>query len=185
MAVHDEGEDLYPSTLLEGAGYERSDRRWWVLRTKARLEKALARELLAENIAFYSPLTEKTSVHLGRTITSRLPVFPGHVFIFAHEDERAFALATRHVVRSLPVHAQGALYRELKHLRRLIESGKPVVVERRLLPGTQVRVDSGPLEGAEGTVLAEGGQTRLVVGVTCLQCGASVEIEEPTLQPVG
>ena len=184
MALDNEEADLFPSSLLGMDACGRSDRRWWVLCTKGQLEKALAQELFAKNIPFTLPLAEKTSFYLGRTITLRLPLFPRRVFILANEDERDFALATCYVLRSLPVHNQGSLYRELRHLRRLLASGKSVAVERRMLSGPQVRVGSGPLEGVEGRVLDHHGHARLVVGISCLNCGVSIEVEEPMLQRI-
>ncbi len=64
-------------------------------------------------------------------------------------------------------------------------SGAPLTIERRLSPGDRVRVRSGPLAGVEGTVLRRQGATRLVVAVNLLQQGASVDIDDCLLEPVG
>ena len=66
MPILNEEPSLYPQTLLDDAGLETPDRRWWVIYTKARQEKSLSRDLFASEIPFYLPLVKKTSVSKGR-----------------------------------------------------------------------------------------------------------------------
>src|SRR5262245_13822753 len=55
------------------------DEKWWVLHTRPRTEKALARSLHAGGVPYFLPLYERTWRTGGRLQTSHLPLFPGYV----------------------------------------------------------------------------------------------------------
>ena len=175
----------YPEDLLDGLDSQPADRRWWVLYTKVHQEKAIARHLRARNIPYYLPLVEKANVWRGRRFVCRVPVFAGYVFLFGSQEERVLSLTTNRIARVLPVDDLAELTWDLQRLRRMVMSGAPLTIERRLSPGDRVRVRSGPLAGVEGTVLRRQGATRLVVAVNLLQQGASVDIDDCLLEPVG
>jgi transcription antitermination factor NusG len=163
---------------------ESLDRRWWAVYTKARQEKAFARDLLRHEIPFYLPVVKKTLVYRGRRVRSRVPLFGGYVFLFGTDDERGTSLATSRVSRMLPVGDPEKLRSDLRELQRLIDAGIPLTIEGRLAPGRRVRVRRGPFEGIEGTVVKRRSGMRLVVHVDFLQQGASVEIEDYMVEPI-
>jgi len=184
MPILSEEPSLYPEALLDQTVLEPSDRQWWVLYTKARQEKAIARDLLAFQVPFFLPLVKKTSVIRGRSVASHSPLFAGYVFMYGSEEERIRSLTTNRISRILtPDDPNGLLY-DLRQLRRLITSNAPLTVESRLGPGNRVRVRHGPFAGLEGTVLTRRGETRLLVSINFLQQGASVEIEDYLLEPI-
>ena len=175
---------LYPETLLTGLPSEMPGCQWWVLYTKARQEKAVARELLAYEVPFYLPIVKKTSVCRDRKVTSHVPLFPGYVFLFGSDDQRVQALTTNRISRVLPVYDPERLERDLRQIAQLIAAKMPLTVEARFVPGERVRVRHGPFEGLEGVVMRRHGQTRLLVTVNYLQRGASVEIDDFMLEPI-
>ncbi len=176
---------IFPETLLDAEGEAEDDRRWRVLYTKSRQEKALARELLKLRIPFYLPLIAKDSIFRGRRIASYIPLFAGYLFLYGNEDERLTALQTNRVSRILDVEDTGSLVHDLRQIRRLIASGAPLTVESRLVPGNRVRVKHGPFAGLEGTVVQRRGKARLLVAVNFLQQGASVEVDDFYLDSIG
>jgi transcription antitermination factor NusG len=173
---------LFPETLLEDCVQETSDRNWWVIYTKARQEKSLARELFAFRIPFYLPLVKKTAIVRGRKRISFVPLFSGYIFIFSTEAERIKSMTTNRISRILTVNDPQQLVYDLEQLRRLIASNAPLSVEQKLAPGNRVRVKQGALMGLEGTVLMRRGVTRLLVRVNFLQQGASVEVDDYLLE---
>ncbi len=175
---------LYPETLLDPAGPRTSDRQWMVVYTKARQEKALARDLLHREIPFYLPVVKGTWLYRGRRRARYLPLFAGYVFLYGSEAERIGSLTTNHISRVLSVPDPEELVRELRNLRQLIAAKAPLTVESRLAPGRRVRVRQGPFAGIEGTVLVRRGETRLLVSINFLQQGASVEIDDFQLEPI-
>jgi len=188
MSVLAEETSLYPALLLEGSeqddGWDSSDRRWWVLYTKSRQEKAVGRALLGREISFFLPLVKKTLVYRGKTVCSLVPLFAGYVFLWGSEYDRIEALSTNRISRVLAVHDPERLRDDLRQIHWLIESGAPLTVEQRLSKGRRVRVRGGLLAGLEGTVLARHRHTRLLVSVDFLQQGASVEIPDYLLEPI-
>jgi transcription antitermination factor NusG len=175
---------IFPDNLLEDSIQEPAERRWMVVYTKARQEKAFSRELLAFQIPFYLPLIKKTTIGKTRKRVSFVPLFSGYVFLFAGEAERTKSLTTNRISRILSVSDPEQLIHDLEQLRRLIASDAPLTLEQRLAPGDRVRVKQGALMGMEGTVLVRRGVTRLLVSVNFLQQGASVEVEDFLLERV-
>ncbi|MBN2579765.1 MAG: antitermination protein NusG [Pirellulales bacterium] len=182
MPILREEPSMFPETLLEAPDPEGLERRWLVLYTKARQEKALARELRSFQIPFYLPLVKKIHHARGRKRTSFMPLFSGYVFLFAAEPERVRSLTTNRVSRVLAVEDAGQLLFDLRQLQQLIDSNAPLTIEQRLAPGHRVRVKQGALLGLEGTVLVRRGETRLLVRVNFLQKGASVEVDDYFLE---
>jgi len=175
---------VYPETLLDDTSWDTSARRWWVLYTRARQEKAIGRELAQRRVPFYLPLVRRTAIRRGRRVSSYNPLFTGYVFLFGTEDERIRSLTTNRISRVLAVDDPSRLMFDLRQIRQLIAANAPLTVESRLSPGGRVRVRQGPFAGLEGTVISRRGQTRLLVSVNFLQRGASVEIDDFLLEPI-
>src|SRR5438552_1083192 len=73
----------FPSQLFDEAltAPVATDRAWWVLHTKPRQEKSLARQLCDAEVPFYLPLIARRLRIRGRTLTSHVPLFAGYVFL--------------------------------------------------------------------------------------------------------
>ncbi|MGH7135287.1 MAG: transcription termination/antitermination protein NusG [Pirellulales bacterium] len=190
--------DCFPADLLGGPfegtfgpGHEvavgdesASARAWAVMHTKPRQEKSLARELFVREIPFYLPQVPKTSVVRGRKQTAYVPLFTSYVFVYANDFERHASMTTNRIAQIIRVANPEELFQELRSLSRLVTSGAPLTVESRLKAGDWVRVKSGALVGVEGTVVARRRKCRLIVAVSLLQQGVSVEIDDHLLEPI-
>jgi len=185
MPILEEEPQRFPEQLLDELAAAPGNRSWWVLYTKARQEKSLARELLQWQVPFYLPQIRKARRVRGRRIESFLPLFSGYLFLLGDESERLQSLKTNRVSRVLPVRDADRLVFDLRQLSHLIASNAPLTVESRLQPGDRVRVRAGVLAGLEGVVLHRRGGTRLLIVVDFLQQGASVEIDDDLLEPIG
>jgi transcription antitermination factor NusG len=175
--------NLFPEDLFTRS-IESTENVWWVLHTKPRTEKALARQLLGREIPFYLPLHERRWQSRGRSLSSHLPLFPGYVFLHGDPQVRRQALETNLVAGVLPVADQTALLADLIRVQRLIEAGSPLTPEERLEPGSPVEIISGPLMGLKGTILRRGKRLKFLVAVHFLQQGVSVEVESHMIQPI-
>jgi transcription antitermination factor NusG len=98
------------------------------------------------------------------------------------DEQRRAALATNTVARWIPIVDERMLVNDLRAIKRLIDTERPLTPEARLEPGQAVRVCSGPLRGLEGTVVRRRGEERLVVAVRFLNQGASIELEDVDLE---
>jgi transcriptional antiterminator RfaH len=150
---------------------------WWVLHTRPRAEKALARQLLARGLPFFLPLYHRQWRNKGRLQSSHLPLFPGYIFLRGDNDVRVGALATNLIANVLPVADQGRLYADLLRVHHLMATNSVLTPEERLEPGTPVRITAGTFAGLEGKILRRGMNLHFFVEVCFLQRGVSVEIE--------
>ncbi len=177
--------DRFPEGLFqEPELLQRPGRAWWVMHTRPRQEKSLARELHHGRIPFYLPLFARRRRLRGGIITSYLPLFTSYLFLLADREERIAALTTSRVVRPLRVLGQEELWRDLTQIYRLIVSGAAVTPEDRLLPGVLVEIRSGPLAGLRGKILRSASGRRFVVQVDFIQRGASVVLDDFALARV-
>jgi transcriptional antiterminator RfaH len=174
---------VYPPRLLALEAGEEPRGVWWALHVKPRAEKALARDLLKLEHAFFLPLSKRSWQCRGRSQTSFMPLFPGYLFLQGDEGARLAALQTNRVVHALPVPDGRKLRADLARIFRLMEVGLPIAPEERLQPGMPVVLTAGPLAGLQGKVLRRDSQLRFVVEVDFIQRGASVQVEGWMLEP--
>jgi len=176
---------IYPDHLLKDFSEEPCERSWWAIYTKARQEKALARHLHAQQVPFYLPLVGKENLIRGKRVASQIPLFSGYMFLYGSDEERVKSLTSNRISTILPVVDGAQLRSELASVQQLIEADAPLTVERRLMPGQQVRIKAGSMMGLEGTVIRHRGRTRLLLSVSFLQQGVSIEIDGFLLEPIG
>jgi transcriptional antiterminator RfaH len=176
---------VYPNDLFDRAPeLEPASRQWWVLHTRPRAEKALARQLLQHGISFFLPLFQRERPFRGRLVTSHLPLFPGYVFLLGDQQARLKALMTNTVAQTLTVTDQQELHTDLTRVYSLMASGAALTPEQRLQPGSWVQITRGPLAGLEGKILRRGKRLTFVIEVHFLQRGASVEIDRWMIEPL-
>jgi transcriptional antiterminator RfaH len=190
MPILPKQRDLFPEGLLDGGVDDPSAKAcvaegatWLAFYTLARREKDLMRKLEAADVPFYSPLIRRR-LHTagGRIRHSYVPLFTGYVFAPVTDDQRREALATNTVARWISVRDERMLVSDLRAIKRLIDSERPLSPEARIEAGQDVRVKSGPLRGVEGTVIKRRGSERLVVAVRLLNQGVSMELEDIDLE---
>ena len=167
-----------PENLLSDPTFVEADSvAWWVLHTKPRAEKSLARHFVARNLSFFLPLYQHEWRNRGRLLRAHMPLFPGYIFLRGDAEMRVSALETNQVVRAIPVADTAQLRSDLTRIYCLMQGGMVLAPEDQLLPGTPVEIVAGPLAGLEGKILQRGKQMRFFVEVRLLQRGVSVEIE--------
>ena len=157
--------------------------RWWVIQTRPRAEKSLARSLFGYETPFFLPLSRKCLNRRGRTVASYLPLFPSYVFLFGTNEQRIQSLTTNTTVHTLAVQDQQRLWTDLARLYQLMVAGASLVPEERLEPGTWVEITAGPLFGMKGRIIRRANHLRFVVDIDFLQRGASVEVDEAMITP--
>lgn len=179
--------NLFPADLLDRVQLGRGSEEGWIaLYTHSRQEKQLMRKLCSLELSFYSPIiTRRQPSPAGRVRESFLPLFPNYVFLYGDELARYRALTTGCVAQTLVVTDPEPLTSQLRQIQRLLASGQDLLQHPRLQPGAKVRIARGTLEGIEGCVIREHGETRLLVAVDFVQQGASMLIDESCLESIG
>lgn len=177
MPILTKESECFPEDLLTSAAATDWDNRcWWVLHTRPRAEKALARKLRGLSIQHYLPQYERQYRRQRRLIRSYLPLFPGYLFARATPEERGAACLAQQVAGVLAVHDQETFHQQLRSIETLVSSGSEIAPEERLEAGDRAEIIAGPFKGREGTVLRRGGRLRLLVALDFLEKGASVEV---------
>jgi len=167
-----------PEDLLSNPAVLEADAAdWWVLHTRPRAEKSLARHCLARNLSFFLPLYQHQWRKRGRLFSAHMPLFPSYMFLRGDAETRLRALESNQVARAIPVCDTAQLRADMARVYRMMQAGMLLAPEEQLLPGAAVEIVAGPLAGLEGKIIQRGKQMRFYVEVRLLQRGVSVEIE--------
>jgi transcription antitermination factor NusG len=173
---------LFPADLLDRPAEPGSEARWWVIHTRPRAEKSLARKLVVMGLGFYLPTRLQSWRSSGRAFKSHLPLFPGYVFLHARPEDRGDVLSTSMVANFLSVPDQDELTEDLQRVRRILSAGLPVERRAALPPGTPVEVIDGILQGLTGTVVRPGRQAGVYIQVHMIGQGVLVELDSRLLR---
>ena len=175
-----EGPPILPpgvETLLELKG------QWWVGHTKARFEKAFGWDLLHLKIPYFLPLIERVKISRGRKYKVRAPLFTSYVFFCGGELDRYAALKTDRLCQVIPIVDQDKLKNELLALEKALAGNIDIDPYPFAAVGKRCRVTAGALMGMEGIVIERKDRARIVLSVSILGQGASVEIDNDLLEP--
>jgi transcription antitermination factor NusG len=158
--------------------------RWWIGHTKSRFEKTLAHKLLQQQVGYFLPLLPRVTVAGGKKRRSLIPMFPSYVFFCGTPEDRVTALSTKCLCRVLEVPEQETFVRELVAIERAMAHASELEPYPFAAVGRRCRVIGGSFEGVEGIVVAHKKRARIVLQVSMLRCGASLEVDADLLEPV-
>jgi transcription antitermination factor NusG len=177
---------LWPENLLdlEQVDEEASHLRWWALHVRPRTEKMLARKLRVKRVGYYLPQHEHRKKYQRRIVESRVPVFPGYLFVCGDEAAYEFSAVSREVVSPIRVVDQQQLLTQLRNVERLINSGAPITPEERLETGMPARIVRGPLAGMSGHVVRNQRGLKFVLQVQFIQRAASIEVDGSMIEAI-
>jgi transcription antitermination factor NusG len=185
MPVLDKESTAYPADLFQkvGRNVAAAPGQWWVLRTKPRQEKAVARELLQRTLPFFLPTTRRVRTGRRGETASYLPLFPSYVFSYVTDEERFEINRTGRLASFVAVPDQEKIWQELGNLHELLDRGLDVHPVLKITAGSKVTIRTGPLKNITGSVVRQSGRCKFVVEIDFLQAGAAVEIDEADLEP--
>lgn len=158
-------------------------RRWFVLHTKSRQEKALADDLRARGIGLYLPLVKAVRYYGRRKFQVEQPLFPGYVFLNGEREDSFTADRTGRVVSILQVSDQEGFTEEVSQIRAVLDRDGTLSACDPIVNGTLVEVKSGPFRGVRGVVERGMPHDRLVIQVTMIGKGSELEIDRSLLEP--
>jgi transcription antitermination factor NusG len=160
--------------------------RWYALYVRSRHEKTVENSLRGKGYAVFSPSYRTRRKRIDRISEIEVALFPGYVFCQFDSNKRLPILTTPGVVgvvrrgsRPEPVDDT-----EISSIRTLALSGHSVQPWPFLRIGQRIRLQAGPLAGAEGVFLRVKDEDRLVVSITLLQRAVSVVIEKDAVAPL-
>jgi transcription antitermination factor NusG len=156
---------------------------WWVAHTKARFEKAFAWDLLHHGIGYFLPLLQRVRMSGGRKRHVMSPLFTSYVFFCGSDADRYTAMTTNRLCNALAVPDQAKFVGEISAIERALAGQAVLDPYPFLAVGRRCRVAAGPFQGLEGTVIQRGKLARLVLEVSMLGQGASMEVDADLLEP--
>ena len=167
-------------TPPETIAYEPS-KTWYVIRTKARCEKKLARYLSGCNIHFFLPLRRSIKYYQKRKATFFVPMFSGYIFSQMTVEEELQIRQSGYVASVIrpDTHAETQLIQDLNDVKLLIEATLEgeIVVRPEIQEGDTVYIKGGPFMGLNGIVSRWKSKTRITVNVEMVGQSITMEID--------
>jgi transcription termination/antitermination protein NusG len=153
---------------------------WFALYVKPRHEKNVAVMLEAKGYEAFLP-TYRHRVKYHKSF--ELPLFPSYVFCRLDVSKRLPVMTTPGVFSIVgngpepePVSEQ-----EVQVVRRMLQSGLVPIPWPYVLPGDEVCLDSGPLQGVQGVVVDASDGKWLVVSIDLLRRSVAVKVQREFL----
>jgi transcription antitermination factor NusG len=158
---------------------------WYAVRTFPKHERTTAAIFANKGIEHFHPTYRARARWSDRLKTLERPLFPGYLFARIAYPERLLVLNTPSVIGivSHGRHETPIPDQDIENVRRMIASGLPLLPWPRLVPGQQVRILYGPLEGLRGTLIRARNVWRMVVSVPMLQRSVLAEVDLECLSP--
>ncbi len=150
-----------------------SDQNWFAIQVRPNHEQTTAHAIRQKGYEELLPTYRSRRKWSDRMKEIELPLFPGYIFCRFDAQIRAPLLSTpgvRRIVGRIEEH-------EILALHRLMSSGETAEPCPYVEAGTRVRLDAGPLAGAEGIVVGLNNRQRLVLSVALLRSSVAVEVD--------
>jgi len=147
---------------------------WFAIRVKSNRERVAQQHLTGKGYEVFLPVYSCPR-NDGRKPAIEMPLFPGYLFCRFDVTNRLPVLVVPGVVHIVGFGKQPVAVdeSELESVRILIQAGLPLRPDEPYTIGQSVRIQKGPLAGAEGVILGLG-EKRLVVSISLLQRSISV-----------
>ena len=161
-------------------------RRWFVLHTRSRQEKAVVTQLESLGALCFLPLVDHLRKHGQRQRKAHvsLPLFPGYVFLCGSAEQAYAVDRSKRLVSLITVHDQPRLDWELKNLYLALAHHTPLDPYPYLRQGIRAVVKSGPMRGLEGVIDGRIRVDRLILQVDLLGRAVCMEIDGNLLEPL-
>jgi transcription antitermination factor NusG len=160
--------------------------RWYALYVRSRHEKTVENSLRVKGYSVFSPSYRTKRKRVDRIAEIEVALFPGYVFCQFDTNKRLPILMTPGVVGVVGrgIRPEPVDDTELASIRTVALAGRPVSPWPFLRIGQRIRLQAGPLAGAEGIFLRVKDEYHLVVSITLLQRAVSVVIEKDAVAPL-
>jgi transcription antitermination factor NusG len=174
------------SPLLHDRRVEGRNPLWYVLHVRPRFEKLVRVELGRKGYESLVPTYVCTRTWSDRVKPLALPLFPGHVFCrFDLADSRSILVtAGVNAIAGAGRKLLAVADAEIHTVRKVSDSGVPLLPWCYLSEGKKIQVVSGPLTGLHGIYLETRGRGRLIVSLSLLMRSISAEVDAECVRPL-
>ena len=151
---------------------------WRVFYTRPRAEKKCEQRLKDRRVDVFLPIQTVVRQWSDRRRKINQPLFQNYIFARVTERERLMVLRSPGIVRCVAFGGQPAAVTPAEIDRLRILQTRPEWLEPTELPmpglGEEVTVESGPMQGLTGMVVAHRGRTHLVVQIPSIRQAVKV-----------
>lgn len=133
---------------------------WYVLYTKPKNEKKVAKQLEEMGITVFCPLKTVVRQWSDRKKRVQEPLFTSYVFVQLDDKDRAKVFDAVGVVRYLFWLGKPAVVREneIEMLKQWLSSDYKSIETQKYLPGTKIEIPEGPFMGQDAVVNEQRGK---------------------------
>jgi transcription termination/antitermination protein NusG len=148
---------------------------WVALQIRPKMERTVAEHLAYRGYEHFLPMRRRSSA--AEQSGTETPVFPGYLFCRYSENAAGTIVSTPGVSRIVSFGGTPAWIddQEIAGLQQAIACRLPLVPLASFVPGAQVVITKGPLQGVRGVVMGIKDKRYLVISITML--GRSVAVE--------
>ena len=163
---------------------------WYCLHTRSRHEEAVYQRLTDKGFYTFLPRLQVWSKRKDRRKKIQKALFSGYLFVYeALNPYRGLEILKTPGVVKILGNAQGPLpipEIQIESIKKILSGESAVFPFPYLKEGQLVRVVDGPLKGCEGFLLKiKEEKERLIISIDLLQRSVAVEIDGPSVEPVG
>jgi transcription antitermination factor NusG len=157
---------------------------WYAVQAWAGREQFASSHLRLRGYEIFLPTHIERRRWSDRVKTIECALFPGYMFCRLNTDAVAKIVASPGVIGivgdgrgpvSIPAH-------EVEVIQRIIEARLNVEPWQFMRVGQRVRIELGPLSGAEGSIIQVRNRNRFVVSIPLLQRSVAVEVDADWLK---
>ena len=179
-------EEAGPALQSQSASMDAVQKRWFAVFTLPQNEKSVVRHLDLRDVESFLPTYETLRVWKNRQkVKTILPLFPTYLFVHISGRERVRVLASPGVLQIVGNGRESVpLADTVIEILRSSLALKRVEPFRELVLGTKVRVKSGILQGAEGTLVRRQGGDRFVLNIGLINQNAAIQVDAEDLEPL-
>jgi transcription termination/antitermination protein NusG len=156
-----------------------ADCAWFAVWTRARHEASVASQLDRKGIESFLPTLPRWSRWKDRKKRIDWPLFPGYCFVRIDPRNSLAVLKCSGVVSLVSCQGQPMPIPdvEIESVRTLVSSDLQYDPCPLLNEGDKVEIAFGPLRGVVGRLARKGSKARLIISVTLIGQGVSVEVD--------
>lgn len=154
----------------------RFDKCWFAIQVRPRYEFIVASVFRSKGFEEFLPSYKSKRQWSDRQKEIELPLFPSYVFCRFDARIQVPILTTPGVIRIIGVNS-AIPDSEIEAIQAVVARGLPTTPCPYLNVGARVHVIAGPLTGAQGILVVNNKQHRLILSVTLVQNSISVEVE--------
>ena len=158
--------------------------KWFVVHTRPRCEKKLAKFSLKNETNYYLPQIDSIRIYKNRKVKFEKPMFPGYMFVKCTFKERRELIITGYVANFIKVINDKELTKELKEIYSGKERGASYQSAKFIKEGTKVEITSGSLKGMTGFVEDVSNIEEIILNISMLRQAVSVTVSASQIKVI-